>query len=698
MMFKKELLFFLFATLLLQFSCKRDLTIPSWEADVMSPLVSTSLKIGNLLTDTLVQTESDSSLTIVYQQDLFTLRIDTLLEIEDTSYSYVAKLDSIEITDFSAVDSITLSEIGTSNPLFGFLLASLVGDPLTPAEISAFQNLSFSNYVDFSSFFESATFNEGELTMEITNDLPLDIENITIELQNASDGSVFGSVTIPLIEAYGTSSDVIPLAGQYVEGEIIFNVISFDLTSDCIPVCPTIELEDGIIFSLTQSDLDIESATAIFPEQSIIYRELETSFGLDGLWLNEVTVKTGNFVFNIVNTLEDTLFLEYVLPNSWDSNGNLFRATAICPPKSIVDSVFTKLDGFTLDLTGQNLDKINTMYHILEGNIKYTGEITSLSKQDSVEVYFSIQDIVPEHAVGHILNDIHAFGPNTVDLDLFNQISNSPINALSFSSINLDLEISNEIGVNISASITNITSTNDNNNSSFSTSLDPVSVASPEDNLPIVPLTSYLIFPNNDARGIIETIPNQISYSAQVEINPLATITPPSPQNSGTDFIYYGSGISTKLNLNIPLNVIAQGLVLSDTVNFTMERNENLSKIENGSLNLIIDNGFPIEANVQIYLMNNSNVIIDSLFASKQNIQAAVIDMSTNKVEDKMKSELFIPLSKEKIDNLYETYKMMIFVDFSTSSSSTGAKIYSDYGIDVKVVGDFTYPVDDAIK
>ena len=139
-------------------------------------------------------------------------------------------------------------------------------------------------------------------------------------------------------------------------------------------------------------------------------------------------------------------------------------------------------------------------------------------------------------------------------------------------------------------------------------------------------------------------------------------------------------------------------MVLSDTVNFTMERNENLSKIENGSLNLIIDNGFPIEANVQIYLMNNSNVIIDSLFASKQNIQAAVIDMSTNKVEDKMKSELFIPLSKEKIDNLYETYKMMIFVDFSTSSSSTGAKIYSDYGIDVKVVGDFTYPVDDAIK
>ena len=129
-----------------------------------------------------------------------------------------------------------------------------------------------------------------------------------------------------------------------------------------------------------------------------------------------------------------------------------------------------------------------------------------------------------------------------------------------------------------------------------------------------------------------------------------------------------------------------------------MEENETLSKIEDGSFKIVAYNGFPISSNIQIYLLDDSYGIIDSLFATTEQITAGVVDMASGKVVSKTRTELLVPLSPSKIDNLYATEFIKIVTDFTTASALTYNKIYSDYSIDVKIIGDFTYTIDESLR
>ncbi|MGD0711851.1 MAG: hypothetical protein ABR968_11815, partial [Bacteroidales bacterium] len=53
------------------FSCRKDPGKASWDVSVMAPLIKTSLSLNNLLTDSLIQVNPDTSLKIVYDNTLY---------------------------------------------------------------------------------------------------------------------------------------------------------------------------------------------------------------------------------------------------------------------------------------------------------------------------------------------------------------------------------------------------------------------------------------------------------------------------------------------------------------------------------------------------------------------------------------------------------------------------------------------------
>ena len=65
-------------------SCRKK-SETSWDVDVLSPLIKTTLNIGNLVEDSLLQTNTDNSLSIVYENTLYELSLDTLVQIPDTT-------------------------------------------------------------------------------------------------------------------------------------------------------------------------------------------------------------------------------------------------------------------------------------------------------------------------------------------------------------------------------------------------------------------------------------------------------------------------------------------------------------------------------------------------------------------------------------------------------------------------------------
>ncbi|MCC6837250.1 MAG: hypothetical protein IT234_01815, partial [Bacteroidia bacterium] len=66
------------------FSCRKELEKPSWDTQILAPLVNASMNINNLLPDSILQANADSSMKIVFRNDIFNLSMDTLFQIPDT--------------------------------------------------------------------------------------------------------------------------------------------------------------------------------------------------------------------------------------------------------------------------------------------------------------------------------------------------------------------------------------------------------------------------------------------------------------------------------------------------------------------------------------------------------------------------------------------------------------------------------------
>ena len=66
-------------------SCKQDAGNAEWDIDVLAPVLTTTLSLNDLVEDSLLVSNPDSSLKLLYVNDFSNLVIDTLLKIPDTT-------------------------------------------------------------------------------------------------------------------------------------------------------------------------------------------------------------------------------------------------------------------------------------------------------------------------------------------------------------------------------------------------------------------------------------------------------------------------------------------------------------------------------------------------------------------------------------------------------------------------------------
>jgi hypothetical protein len=171
-------------------------------------------------------------------------------------------------------------------------------------------------------------------------------------------------------------------------------------------------------------------------------------------------------------------------------------------------------------------------------------------------------------------------------------------------------------------------------------------------------------------------------------------INPFGNNSYGNDFLYYASDVKISVDLNVPARFEANGLTIADTVDFDLGKGpgtEHETTIIGGFFYLYADNGFPFDARLQIYLYDETFAIIDSLMVPPNNIiTAAPVDLS-NKVITQLQSRLDIPVDDEKMILFERAKKALVKIVFSTKPNNQIMAIYSDYQINLKLVGDITY-------
>jgi len=193
---------------------------------------------------------------------------------------------------------------------------------------------------------------------------------------------------------------------------------------------------------------------------------------------------------------------------------------------------------------------------------------------------------------------------------------------------------------------------------------------------------------NSNINALVETLPDQFQYALVMDINPFGN------NSYGNDFLYHNSDVKISIDLNVPVKFKANGLTMMDTVFFDLGKDpgeDHETTITGGFFYLYADNGFPFDARLQIYLYDESFAIIDSLMVPPNNIiTAAPVDLS-NKVITKFQSRLEIPVDDEKMILFEQAKKALVKIVFSTKPNNQIMAIYSDYQINLKLVGDITY-------
>jgi hypothetical protein len=423
----------------------------------------------------------------------------------------------------------------------------------------------------------------------------------------------------------------------------------------------------------------------------------------NGIQLRMAIVKQGKVKVALYNSVTEPLVYVYQIPSA-TKGGVVFSQTfniPAAPNRTKLSKLITYIDlsGYTIDLTGQTHNSVNTV--VQNGVISIAA--APIAHKDSLFIgqglidTFTLQGIIPQYALGYFGNQSINVGPDTAAFNVFNSIKKGILN---LNSANVILTINNQFGVEMDANISNITSINTNNPSNVvltytNVQLSNVQVAAAHDNNgpnnPVVNIsastkTITLNNSNSNIDTFIGNLPGRLSYKLNAQVNPMGNVS------GNNDFGYYGTSFSANLNMNVPLFFSASNLMLADTVSLNLSTVSQFQNINSGNLILTATNSYPFSINLVATLLDGNKQPIGSLFSSPSLIQCPPLD-ANSKVVSPLQSKLFIPLTPQKTSILQKAKYVYYTATFNTANQPNQIKFYSNYTLGLLLTADINYTI-----
>ncbi len=669
-------------------SCKKD--DPSWNVGILTPLLKSSISIQDLTNDSTLITDSTNLLHLVFNRSIYNLSVDSFFSISDTTVSKSFSIDSLRLYNLTIKYPLTLADIARQAGSIGTLLIALHGNTLAIPAIGPLSVPKIDLSVD--SIFTSMTLDDGLLDLAFENNLPVDITDVKFNLRNTNNNQIIVQGTFPLIKSKSIEKQTFSLAGQTVESKISVEVTSFSSPgSNGVPVL--IDTTNSIVAQLTVYNLRPSVATALWPAQNIIEQYLDFNLRRLSVQLKYAKIKSGKIYLKLISTIDDTLRFKYDLPGA-TLNGVGFKIQKDLPPGTSTkpSAIYEEYDfaGYDLELSGKNRDTFNATPNSIIVSIDSTGIQKTFSKADNIVVEIGFKDLKPSYARGYLGQDTFDFGPSSVDLDFLKELNGM----VNFEDVSMNVQLINNIGTDGAFKVQNISSLNTKLNQKINLSSSvfdqPVSIIRASDKFnspPITPSATKIKIDrsNSNINSCINILPDKLDYSIQLITNPLGN------SSNFNDFIYDGKLLNIDFNLDVPLYLSAENLTLEETQDFNTGSFD-LANVIDGKLYLSVDNGFPLDASVQIIFQDESGQSVLEYFKIEGKIIAAEIN-PLGKVDSKKNSLLSIPIANSQVLDLKKANKVKIKARFDTKPSQQSVKIMDQYSMDMILSADFNYKV-----
>lgn len=673
-------------------SCAKNLDNLSWDTSVTTPIAKTQLTLGNLIEeDSIIQKNEDNSYSLVYRDEIYSFLnpLESIVDIQIRPLIRDVTLESLELEGQNFESQVTLGDLIGDNAL----LSGVFPDKTTRPNIFGASTFNFPIdpvNVDFSNILQRAVLTSGKLNIRLENQLPLDISGIDFLIKNTVGGETIyqGSYDVKSKEIINDEIDLAQeLNGQAIEGRLTVELGEVAARVPAGTDSIYVDYSDYFSAQITLSELKVSEADAIFPAQNIV--EAKDTVGLIGLGdvqLTRAIIKQGKISANVRSTVESEMFMEYYVPSAV-LNGQMFSFKSTVPAAPAGGEYFYSdnfsYDGYDFDFRGEDGTLTNTFYNELYARIDSTGEIVNLSLQDTISLVIQVEELIPSYVEGYLGQEVITIDPDTIVFDVFKNIK---AGSVEFESAKLAVTVENGMGVDGVLNITRLSAINSTTGQKVDFPTIPSFNIQEATNLGNGFTASSQTFEINNAVSILNILPNQIFYDISGQLNPGGNVP------AFNDFIYDNSELKAYIDLEVPFSFNAQQLMLSDTIKIEETINQP-EEIQSGVLRFIIQNRFPLEAKLKLFVLDNQNKIIDSLITTDK-IASAIT--GNGSVTESKESIIEYYVEKQQLTNVLQSNNLIFEVEFSTPNSGF-TRLYTDYSMEILLTADFKYRVDSGL-
>lgn len=414
--------------------------------------------------------------------------------------------------------------------------------------------------------------------------------------------------------------------------------------------------------------------------------ELKFNLG-NNVALKKVDIRKGILTVKFSNTVNQPLDLLYVIPSAI-KNGQPFTVLETVPTgiNSLIKNY--SLEGYSLNMQGLSGNTYNAITQAYTVSLNANAAATTVTFSQGANIELTYSNIIPEYAEGY-------FGQQTVPIKLdttnFNIIKNFEAKNFMLNSATFNFNILNQFGAEFTGSLFNIKAINGASVVPLNTSqLSGINInrASKSGSTIFQSVKSVsLTTLNSNITSFLSVLPDKLTYQGNITVNPLGNLS------GYNDFAFYNTGLKVTADVNIPMRFNANyfKLISNTAVDFTNIKQ--LDRINYGDFVLSASNGYPFNAQLQAYMLDENQHVIDSLFNASNNTFNKGVTDAQNIVTFPTRTALRIPFDKNKLQNIKKTKSLKIVSYFIMPPNPPDIKLYENYVFDVNIIAELNYNV-----
>lgn len=652
-----------------------------YSPEVALPLLKSNVVADDLLNNidsTLLREGPDKLLEFVYTDSIYSLSLEEFVDIPDESVNYKFNLEPIfldDVPEFSTSISIDTVAENAGDP---FKAAFLLVKNSCANPFPAYGPVNAGD-IDISipnAPFETATFSEGVLRLELENNWKTTITNVELAVKRNSDGVAIDTLRYASIPPNTSLADSILMAGKTIEDEMIAEFISMSSPGTAGNVC--VDGKDSIVATVSAYDLVVIAGTATIPSQEVFDDTVDVDVSLtNGEQLETLVLKNGDLSFDLNYEVAEASKLYISLPYVTLGGVPFYDSIAVVAGPTVINETFD-LSGYRFDLT-KNGTTYNGIEAVIKASLVSSGTPVPFDTANVVEADVTFSNIQPQFIDGYFGNQTLSLDRDTNDFDIG---SYDILENFSFADPEVNITFDNTFGIPMTISTLDLIMKKDPEEITLQNAPIPFQIQSGNIGNPGTAVQSVLTLDagTTNIEDAINIWPNEVISGFSGSIN-----------SSGNTYNYAldTSKLDVSIDLVVPLYGTISNFVFLDTIEIDTAMAEVFADVVNASLRSNVNNGFPLEGKVDFYLTDENYVYLDSLKSKSGTqvlVQAATVNPSNgNVVSNGVKQDDLIADENDVMILQNAGNKIIIKVTFDTANAGNNVKIYSNQTMDIKL-------------